>query len=123
MLKFQDKKLSKSRLKTWTRLSLLVLLALFFAKELFDIYNKNKSASIDRRSSDKELSELEERRDYLVDKMASLKTNRGQEAEIRRNFSVVKPGEKVLVIVGSEDSTTSTSTEDEWLERIKMFFK
>ncbi|MEI6494475.1 MAG: septum formation initiator family protein [bacterium] len=123
MGKFQDKKLSKTRLKIWVKLILLLLLAFFLAKGLVDIYRKNKGAGLNRVSSDKEVRELEEQREYLADRLASLKTKRGEEAEIRKNFSVVKPGEKVIVVVDPDDASTSTSTDQGWWGGLKSWFK
>lgn len=123
MGKIQDKKISKSRLRIWAKLIFLTLLVVFLGKGLLDIYNKNHGAGLNRMSSDREVKDLEDRRQYLADKLADLKTRRGVEAEIRKNFSVVKPGEKVVVIVDPDGATTSTSTDDSFLGKLKSWFK
>ena len=73
----------------------------------------------DRRElAEQQATALQERKDTLEDRVDYLSSDRGIEAEMRRQFDVALPGEKVIVIVDDENKgpeilPLSTSTNKE----------
>ena len=79
---------------------LLVLVMGVQAYERYIIASEMK----DRGEIAKEQTKLlEERKDNLEKKVEYLSSERGMEAEIRRQFDVALPGEQIVVIVDDED--------------------
>jgi cell division protein FtsB len=93
-------------------LLLFVLLAAFLvmSRAVWRLWQKSSMANDNLASSVERLSQLEERKDMLEGKISKLGTSRGIEEELRTNFSIVKPGEKVISIVEGEEATTTTTT-------------
>jgi len=55
-----------------------------------------------RAELETDLIKLEERRQNLSEQVEYLSHERGIEAEMRRNFDVAQPGEKVVIILEDE---------------------
>lgn len=62
-------------------------------------YEKSKDLALRMRS---EAAALQAREDALDASIQSLSTPEGREKEIRDRFGLVKPGEKMVVLVGAE---------------------
>jgi len=96
-------------------LFLLIVLAL---KGLYGAWTKNKLSQKNVIEAQSRLIDLYKEKDGLKSTVDSLSTDRGVEAEIRKNFSVVKEGERVITIVenagGGQVPITSTSTKSWW---------
>ncbi len=107
---FQGNKAERQTI--YDRLILLVLfiLLLIMARAVWRLWQKNDMAQKNLLVSAEHLRQLEERKEALDLKMTKLKTSRGVEEEIRVNFSVVKPGEKVINLVEPDKPTTTAST-------------
>ncbi|HRZ30189.1 MAG TPA: septum formation initiator family protein [Candidatus Paceibacterota bacterium] len=93
----------------------LIILVLLFSfvvmvRAVWRLWQKNEIANANLASSDERLTQLEERKRMLEVRISKLGTPRGLEEEIRTNFSVVKPGEKVVNIVEREEATTTATT-------------
>jgi hypothetical protein len=94
----------------------LALLVGYSAYVRFDIAME----MLDRRQiADQEATALEIRKEVLEEKVEYLSSERGLEAEMRRQFDVALPGEQVVVIVedkanesGIQPLSTSTSQRD-----------
>ncbi|TSC56608.1 MAG: hypothetical protein Greene041679_508 [Parcubacteria group bacterium Greene0416_79] len=99
MREFQQKR--KMRRALYSRVTLLVLLALLVvvARGALNVYKKERESRKQLDRVDAELSVLETRRAALAEQIERLKTPAGIEAEIREQFQVAKPGERMVVIV------------------------
>lgn len=86
----------------------LLFILLIIERGVWRLWQKNKMADANLALSSERLIQLEERKGMLEIKISKLGTARGVEEEIRTNFSVVKPGEKVVSIVEEEKATTTT---------------
>lgn len=95
----------------YDRLILLALTILFVivGRGVWLLWVKSNIAKDNLVASENHLRQLEERKLMLNSKLSKLTTERGLEEEIRTNFAVVKPGEKVINIV-DPDKTTATTT-------------
>lgn len=79
---------------------------------------------VDRRVvAEQQATALEARKNELEEKVEYLSSERGIEAEMRRQFDVALPGEKVVVIVEEEEgsevmplSGSSTSSDAKWYQ-------
>ncbi len=84
----------------------LLLLVLFMSKAVWGVYAKNHLAGAGKKQAEGSLTELEGQKSELQKKVVWLRTDRGQEEEIRKNYSVLKPGEKVITIVEGESTSS-----------------
>lgn len=82
------------------------------ARSVIDVYLKEKDSAQKVASAQTVLSKLEEREKILGGEIESLKTQEGLESEIRANYDVVKPGEKVLIIVDNDKPTTTVEKKE-----------
>lgn len=103
MKEYQRKK--KIRRFLYSRLALCVLLALILliGKATWSVHNKERESAKNLHRATEELAALEARQTSLTEKIERLKTPEGVEAEIREQFQVAKPGERMVVVV--EDKT------------------
>ena len=108
---FQGNKTERQTIYDRLILVVLLLLLLLIARGVWKLWQKNNMAESNLLASAEHLKQLEERKAMLEAKTAKLETARGVEEEIRNNFSVVKPGEKVINLVDPDKpTTTATST-------------
>ena len=90
-------------------LALLLLIAnSFLFRGVWRLYQKSQIASNNYLSAKERLDKLEVRKNFLQGQLAELKTEQGLEKQIRNSFSVVKAGEKMVVIVDSPDQATTS---------------
>jgi len=107
MQDFQTKRSARGggRRRSRILLVILLLIVLWLSRAVWNIYQKNALTERNRERSIAEMQSLEERKGALEDKIRRLETQEGKEAEIRKNLSVVKEGERVIVVV--EQASTS----------------
>ncbi len=84
----------------------VIFLIVFMGFALFSIMGKSINAARDRRAAEAEAVQLKLKEDDLSKKLSALKTADGQEAALREQYPVVKPGEHVVVIT---DDTAVTA--------------
>lgn len=108
MLEFQQKR--KFRKVFYSRLTIFLLFVavIFLARATYNIYTKEQMSADDYATVLKNYNDLNARQTVLTSQMDKLGTESGQEEEIRSKFSVVKPGETVVMVVGSASSTAAS---------------
>ncbi len=82
---------------------LLLLIAGVLLKSIWGLYFKVMASADARERSEKELTEIIERKQFVENEIHRLRSSEGVEEEIRRKFNVVKDGEQVVVIVNDEE--------------------
>jgi cell division protein FtsB len=102
MLEFYQKKSWRSVFKSWWFVGVLAVLCLFMLYVVYDRYTIERDMASRRSAAEASLRELEERRAHIEDKVQYLSSDRGIEAEMRRNFDVAQPGEQVVIILDPE---------------------
>ncbi len=107
MKEFQQKR--KIRRFLYSRVSVLILfiLVVLTAKAMYGVYDKERESRKNVSRAQEELSSLQERRKALETKVTRLQTPEGREAEIREQFPVAKPGERMVVIVENQSSESA----------------
>ncbi len=102
----------KKRTSRWwySRLTLLVLavVVVLLSRAAWNVYLKERESGAHMRAAEEKVVGLETRRIALEKKIAALKTTEGMEAEIRAQFQVAKPGERMVVVIEPKDITAST---------------
>lgn len=122
MRRFQVKvwlrRLTASRLVVF----LLLLLVVWLARPAFRIWQRRGLVRAEERRVAAQLAELGARKIQLEKEIARLKTPRGVEGEIRKKFPVVKAGERVLIVVEDEATSTPAVVSASWWERLQNLF-
>lgn len=104
---------------------LLLIVSFFMAKGVWDLAKKNKISRDNFQEAASKLNDLEMERSNLSATVGILKTDRGVEAEVRKNFSVVKEGEKVINIIEpdviSDENQTKNVGNSWWSKFLSIF--
>jgi len=115
--------------RTWRKLLaygvFLLLLFIFGAlyQGLWRSYERRSGFVVEQDRLAAELAELEERKSELERLIASLKTERGLEEEVRTKFQVSKPGEKTVILVEPDAKVGEEDDADEsWWQWVKNLF-
>ena len=104
MKEFQRKRKIRKFLYSPSSFVILLVLVALMAKATWNVYVKEKDSQKNLDHAKEELAALESRKTMLSDKISRLKTPQGLEAEIRSQFQVVKPGEKMVVVVEGKNA-------------------
>lgn len=81
----------------------LIVLAGWLSLLVAGIFKKQGIARQAVSDTQAELALLEERKNTLAANLAELDTERGQEASLRQNFGVARPGEEVIIVVPKKE--------------------
>ena len=99
---------------------LLLALVVFMAKAVWSVYGKERESRKNLNRASEELSALKAREALLTERIEYLKTEGGIETEIREQFQVAKPGERMVVIVAEKKTADETAEPKQSL--ISRFF-
>ncbi|HEY9583223.1 MAG TPA: hypothetical protein VJK09_02880 [Candidatus Paceibacterota bacterium] len=86
---------------SWPVLILVALVLVFMGRASYRVYLRWDKARIERNEAEARYQAELARQVKLENNVARLKTERGWEEELRKNFQVAKPGEGVIMIVGT----------------------
>lgn len=104
MLKFYQGRSWKSFLGSPLMAIILTVVCIFLGLAVYDRWVIERDMATRRAELEMTLQDLEERKTSLSEQVDYLSHERGIEAEMRRNFDVAQPGEKVVIILDDEDS-------------------
>ncbi|MFA6050462.1 MAG: septum formation initiator family protein [Candidatus Paceibacterota bacterium] len=114
MKHFEAKKQIKSKFYSkYTIAGLLILVALL-ANGVWNIYSRERQSAVMRSEAENRLAAIEKQKESLKKQTDRLEGEEGIEEEIRSKFNVVKPGEKVVMIVNPEAATTTATSTGFW---------
>lgn len=102
MLQFYEKRSWRGALKSWWVVGILGFVCLFMLWVVIHRYTIERDMAKRRAEAETHVVELEARKEHIKDKVEYLGSERGMEAEMRRNFDVAQPGEQVVIIVDEE---------------------
>lgn len=99
MREFQEKRRRQRLLYSKLTLFVLVIVVLVLARATWNVYEKKSDSAEKRAKSQQELLSLTQQEALLLAEIEALKTQDGQEAEIRDTYRMAKEGEGLIVIV------------------------
>ncbi len=125
MKEFQDRPKFRGKFFYGFWSVVIILLIILLARSVFGSWARYHLVARDRSALLGRVANLEERRQVLQAELDKLGTDRGIEASIRHNFSVVKEGEKVITVVVPDLVSISTDevVDDNWWQKILEIFK
>jgi cell division protein FtsB len=101
----------------------LMLLALFIvmsalASGVWNIAGKARESAALKHQAQAQLADLTKRQDQLTSDIDSLKTDRGKEEALRKQYALAAKGEHMIVIVDPSVQTAAaaTSTPGDWFK-------
>ncbi len=99
----------------YTLPSIIVACMLVFVvgKATFGALQKMLDSREKRKLAEKELLYVENRFETLQEKVSYLETEKGVEEAVRDKYNVAKEGEKVFIVVDSNDNTKTQSNIEE----------
>lgn len=99
MREFQRKRVPHKFLYSSAALFVLLIALAFLIKSSWGVYVKERAIRENLNRAQEELAALTARRASLEEKITRLQTPEGIEAEIREQFQMAKPGEKMVLVV------------------------
>ena len=99
MREFQEKKRRQKLIYSKFTLVILLILVLVLSRATWNVYSKKVDSKEKRLTSEQELAYLENQQAKLLSEIEALKTQEGQEAEIRDTYRLAKEGEGLIVVV------------------------
>lgn len=99
MLQFYEKRSWRSVVKSPGFLAVLGCLCIGLSFVVYDRFSIEREMAARRAADEAELAALRERQAAIAEKVEYLGSERGMEAEMRRNFDVAQPGEQVVIIL------------------------
>ncbi len=88
---------------------LLVIVALFMIRGVWDIFWKYRGSVSDEQELKAELASLTNQETYLASSTAELESPSGTTYELQEKFGAVLPGEKEIVLVNTATSGAAQS--------------
>lgn len=108
MKKFQEKKKFAEVMQSRPALVLLGIVLLAFSWSVFGLLGRMQETAKNRKIEEDKIVELQQRKENLSTNIASLKTEKGVEENIREKFGLTKDGEDVIVIVDDKNQANPT---------------
>ncbi len=123
MFDFEEKKVIKNIIYSKVSLLILFVLLILVAKGAWNAYGDARVTKENKTLAEQQLLELGERGDSILAEIEQLNTQEGKEKEIRSKFSVIKDGEKMIMVVDSKDSLVDYSKEKNsvWERFLRLF--
>ena len=124
MREFQRKRHRRSFLYSRVVLLVLFIVLALLLKAVWGAYGREQEGTANLERAQDELAALHARAAALEEKLSRLKTPEGIEAEIREQFQVAKPGEKMVVVVPDKNPAESVSEpRQSFVSRLFDFFR
>ncbi|MDE1874831.1 MAG: hypothetical protein KGI79_00535 [Patescibacteria group bacterium] len=124
MREFQERRRMKKFLHSRYAIAVLAVVCLLLLHSLWGVYQKyQKSETLVDRTRD-DLATLQSRVDSVNQSIEELSTPEGRDTALRDQFGVVKPGERMVVLVNDAPTGTPSAeaTDTSWWGRFLGFF-
>lgn len=119
---FDDKKRMRRFVSSPWILAGLGILIIVAGWNTWDMYQKWRLSEEALEKTRVSYDNLEKREVFLDQKIESLSTTGGVEAEVRQRFGVAKPGEGVIVVLSDEEEQQLVEEEQGWWAKMKGWF-
>jgi len=124
MFDFHQKRKLKGIINSRLTQAIILLLAVMVGWSAYIRYDIAIDMRDRRQIAEQEALSLEARREHLAEQVEYLSSERGVEAELRRQFDVALPGEQVVVIVDEKKTeqivqplaTSSNTNRAKWYQ-------
>lgn len=116
MFDFHQKRKLRSVFHSRLTQIVLLVLSLFIFWSAYDRYLVAKEMSEKRLALEEEMINLQKRELSLDKEVEYLSSDRGIEAEMRRQFDIARDGEQVVIILEDDKATTATATKSKEVE-------
>ncbi|MFH1978880.1 MAG: hypothetical protein ABII97_00625 [Patescibacteria group bacterium] len=125
MKEFQERRLFRNLFFSRIVFALFLCGAIFLALAVYEVYKKGKHAVLRNEVAEKEVSELENRKNQLQANLDGLRTEFGVEKELRERFQIKKPGEDYVIILKDQDAEQEPPQKEEngFFKKIINWFK
>jgi cell division protein FtsB len=124
MLEFQAKKKVRKIFFSKAVIVIMILIVMLMTRATWNVFQKEQVSAANTREAERGLIKLKDRQNLLTSEVSRLSTNEGIEEEIRSKYSVIKPGENMLVIIDQNASTThAQAARQSWWDSFKNLFK
>lgn len=125
MIPFQERKKIRKILYSKTSLFILAVFLFVVSNGAWRIYQKAAIARTERDRAAQSLADLQARTTELQTSLARIQSQRGVEEDVRKKYTVARPGEDVVVVVDDSakksENSEASSTPSIWA-RITSFF-
>jgi len=111
-------------LLSWPTFIVLLLLAILLGKATFNVYTEARTTREKLTERQEYLDNLAKREESLARELERLQSERGLEAELRRQFEVAREGEEVIVVLDSNEAAAIAPIEEKknlWQQFIALF--
>lgn len=123
MSEFQKQKNDKNIWHSPIILFVMIVIILIFAYNMIDILEKVRETSKKKSFVNQQVNQLKEREEILNKNIEKLNTEQGIEEEIREKYQLVKKGEKMVVIIDSENNIENKYIKDTEKKTFSNFIK
>lgn len=122
MRSYREKRQNRALLYSWPVIIILFVLVVLLARSVYSVYQSERLASRKETAALIERDQVLARKKELLAEVEQLETSRGIEEEIRKKFSVAKPGEQVVIVVDERATTTLEKKDPSWWTRMWQNF-
>ncbi len=123
MLEFRERQKRRRVLSSNITIGVLCIVIAITAKETWDLYAKERHARELLENARVRQESLGEREVFLKSELANLNDEEGVEGELRERFGIAKPGEKVIMLIDEEATTTFEEPDKGWWARLWSWFE
>ncbi len=103
MLSFTQKRQLRRIATSRIMHGILLIISIFTATSAYGRYTIAQDMANRRVAAEREMVELEERKAALAEQVRYITSERGIEAEMRRQFDIAREGEQVVIILDEQE--------------------
>ncbi len=125
MKEFQERRKLRSIIFSRFTFAFLAIVLAFLTYSTAKVYLKSRQARMANEIIQKETEDLKNKKAELEASVEGLKTEAGAEEEIRKKFSVQKPGEKTVMIVeeAARAGNLTANSSSDFFQNLPRFFQ
>jgi cell division protein FtsB len=118
MRELQQKQRMKRRLYSTPALILLAFITFLFVRGTYVVLEKKSESARSVELLNEKAIALRQKQVELADNIEALKTSEGIEREVKEKYNVAKEGERVVILVDREATTTdNTAVSKPWWQK------
>lgn len=123
MREFEERRKTRKLLHSRYAIAALFVIVVLVSRGVWSAYDKYRKSSEVAERMRTELSSLKQKESTLSASLSELDTPEGKEREVRDRFGAVKEGERLIILLDDEPTSTPVSSDDDGIwDRIKALF-